>query len=116
MKTRLSLAGALLFLFAGLSGSVRAEIDHLCLKHCISRGKPSVVCLPECSYGKTAVQPSSSDLIFKPIVPIGQNVVIRQKDGSSPVLPEKDHLCQKQCLQEGVTYGLCERRCTKGRK
>lgn len=116
MRQRLCFAGMLLGLFAGVSAPAWAETDHLCLRQCVSSGKPSGGCLSACSYGKTPVQPSSANLIFKPIVPLGQNIVIRQKDGASPALSEKDHLCQRRCLQEGITYGLCEKRCTKGPK
>ena len=113
------LAAALL----AVTAPAYADIDQLCLKHCVANGEAAATCLGNCSYGAAETPVGTSPLaqnsnqsknhnVMPTPVPIDPHTVVQPKKAPPPP-PEKDYVCLSQCLRNGETYRLCDQRCTK---
>ena len=107
---------ALLFALIGWTLPARADVDHLCLNQCVSKGNTSSACLSQCSYDVPVPQVSqqkalSPHRILESPTPIGNTVLPPRKP--APMASSKDYACFSQCLQGKQAYDLCEQRCTK---
>ena len=99
------------------SNAALASTDYQCLNACVNGGTPSAQCLSRCSYGTPASKPSTAASIdphhvFKAPVPLGNEVFLKKPKPQMPQTPTKDYVCMSACLQQTVSYGMCEQQCS----
>lgn len=110
---------ALAGLVLGWSLSCRADTDYQCLGQCVNSGKPSSVCMNDCSYGVKQGQTvgTSSTLpnhhVLETPQPAGDTIIL-PPTATQPPPVSVDWTCMKACLQPPTPYAACEEQCAKG--
>jgi len=114
-----------LIIFTGYTIPAIADTDYRCLTQCVNGGRPSTVCLKECSYNNTPLPTSSPSSIgtgqerleyshkqFAAPVPVSNGVILPPVQ-TNHTAPDKDYVCVAKCQQEGMQYQFCEEKCAK---
>ncbi len=97
--------------FCMSSSFAQAETDYRCLKLCLIEGKSYYKCKPECSYGDLQEKEEKDVLVNTPRLWRGNDVLEKQSIQKKSL--QKDYVCLKACLKEGLQHSLCLQRCEK---
>jgi len=102
---------------AGATHPAQASIDQRCLALCANGGKAQDVCLPQCTYDKSAAKPGTEPGTANPHkvlnAPQPLSELVLPKSKTAKPVADKDYACVAQCQQSGQSYRQCNQSCVK---